>query len=213
MHTSPRFPCTFMLCHGGPAQACATMSVAASSFHRVQGPTWAMLWFVCTSCCTLMHALTLTQPSEARVQLRVPHGLLLATTLVHTRAHVLRDACWGTARQPASSSPVPAGQQCAAVHREPCFGCCQAQRRLELPDGHPLAGLGFLPARCSYQQGDSEQRSLHRARGLCSLCDAGWRGDGQDRRSRGTGEHSPTRMRMHTSSAMRAPGLSVADTM
>lgn len=127
-HASPRFPCTFVLCRGGPAQAHASVSVAASSIPRVQVPAHATLCFACTPAPhpahALTHALTLTLsalPGKSATARPIP------AACGHRAGTRMRPICCetpaaGTARQPVSSSRlllVEVGSKPAALQLLP----------------------------------------------------------------------------------------------
>lgn len=197
-----------------------------------------MLWFESTPAqCpahALTHTLTLTIPTF-RGKSTTARPTFCHPWPPHWDAQVPR-LLWawhGSLRAALSSCPARQGTsqhlsslRRAVAHlparRDPCSGCPASPapaswgKHGSFPDGPPLAGgQASCPTRWSYQQEDSWQRSRHRAHSnrLCLLVWC-WVERRRDRTGgcRGTGGHSPTRMRTHTSSAMRAPGLSVADT-
>lgn len=105
---------------------------------------------------------------------------------------------WGSSMQLCTGSPALTAIKPSAHQSFPMVTCWQGQ------------------ASCAHAAATSKETA---SRGACTMpvaCAHCVMLDGKrmDRTGGGwgTGRHSPTRMRMHTSSAMRAPGLSVADT-
>lgn len=181
-HARPRFPCTFVLCRGAPAQGHASVSVAASSIPRMQVPTQATLCFACTPAPhpahALTHALTLTLPAlpGKSATMRPTPAACGHRAGMHTRPICCETPAAGTARQPASSSRlllVEVGSKPAALQLLPggSMPACTQGALLWLPcsaKGQTTAasptvphgqGPGFLPP----TQGDRRQRSLHHA--------------------------------------------------
>lgn len=225
-----------------PRKACASVSVAGSSIPGIQVLTWAALWFdrspALRPAHTLTHALMLTFSGKSTPVCPTP--ATPAHMLGAHTPHLLRHACCGHSmaagkqllapacpgRERASSSPGSAGQHHTCLARGALLWLpCGAQHAgavanmgasLLVP---PRRGLRFMPPMLQLPGRRPRQRSL-----LCAhstvpkhlpahihvmLMEWSWDRTG---RTWGTGRHSPTRMRTQTSSAMRAPGLSVADT-
>lgn len=167
------------------------------------------------TCHPCPHAGSTHPPSAATRLLWAQHGswqAALGSCLSRQGAsQQLSRLCWAASHLPGT------GSSALAAVWSPARRSCG--KHGSFPVGSPWQGLRFMPPMLQLPGRRPRQRSL-----LCAhstvpkhlpahihvmLMEWSWDRTG---RTWGTGRHSPTRMRTQTSSAMRAPGLSVADT-